>query len=389
MIPQLIARIMLNGVSREDAGALVLQADPLDLLLHMEQVWMDFNPYRPNPRPGGPARDALLGVPGVPQTPGIPSLFSRFRPGEGAPAWHHLGYSYVLENSRAVQILRRVVREFRAGEGLGIPSVATQRWLDATEALLFGAANPIAAWLGTSSVRPDAEAIRRNAYHRLFGLDLAFGSEDNRPPSYDKAVAANSGFVALFEELLFELWQAMTNTRNTSGVNQSDDDRIFRLAEELQFVLRSRRQNQLLAREELAAATGLGWVELTLSANTPVVIDLRAEATSPASRLRLIGERVGLPPHSKTAQFFSMAADLSLFLRTIEAGVVTGPEVAWALYLETPPASTPPPPPPMPVPIGAETRRVITEWAAATGKDLKARGRPIETRPQRQLVRAR
>ena len=167
--------------------------------------------------------------------------------------------------------------------------------------------------------------MRRNAYWRFFGLDLAFGTDDNRPPTYDKANAANTSFVPLFEELLFELWQAITNVRNTSGVNASDDDRIFRIAEELQFVLRSRRQIQLLAREELAAATVLGWVELTLSANTPVVSDLRAEATSPSDRLRLIGERVGLAPHSKSSALFSMAAELSLFLRTIESGLVTTP----------------------------------------------------------------
>lgn len=376
MIQQLISRLMaIGGFTRDDAALQVLEADPLDLLLHMEQVWIAFNPYRPNRPPAGAARTALLAT----------GQFARFQPAGDTPAWDHLAYSYVLENSRVVQILRRVVREFRSGEGLGIPSVATQRWLDATEALMFGAMNPISAWLGTSAVRPDAEGIRRNAYHRLLGLDLAFGTDDNRPPVYDKAAATNTGFVPLFEELLFELWQAMTNTRNTSGVNQSDEDRIYRLAEELQFVLRSRRQNQLLAREELAAATALGWAELTLSANTPLVIDLRAEATSAATRLRLIGDRIGLPAHSKSPQFFSICSDLSLFLRTIEAGLVTGPDLAWLLYLELPPPGSPA----VPRPIGAEARRVITEWAASTGKDLKARAQPIEVRPQRQLARVR
>jgi predicted ATPase len=232
--------------------------------------------------------------------------------------------------------------------------------------------------------------VRRNAYWRFFGLDLAFGTDDNRPPSYDKAKAANTSFISLFEELLFELWQAITNVRNTSGSNTSDDDRIFRIAEELRFVLRSRRQSQMLAREELAAATVLGWVDLTLSADTPVVVDLRAQATSPAERLRLIGERVGMPAHSRSSALFSMSADLSLFLRTIESGLVSSPELAWVLYLEQQPAGTTPAgtTPTAPAPIGAESRRVITEWAAATGKDLKARGKPIEAN-RRQLTGAR
>lgn len=379
MIQQLVARIVAGAlghppVTKEVAAATVLGSDPLDLVLHMEQVWDAFKPWAPNPRPAGPARQALWAT----------GAFDAYVPPPG-PAWDHLGYSYVLENTRAVQILRRVVREYRAGEGLGIPSVATQRWLDATETLLFGAANPISAWLSTSALRQDSEAVRRNAYWRFFGLDLAFGTEDNRPPVYDKASAANTSFIMLFEELLFELWQAITNVRNTSGANASDDDRIYRIAEELRFVLRSRRQFQMLAREELAAATVLGWTELTLSADTPVVIDLRAQATSAADRLRIIGERVGLAAHSKSGALFSMSSDLSLFLRVIEAGLVSSPSLAWVLFLEQQPPGSPPG---SPQPIGNESRRVITEWAAATGKDLKVRGKPIEVN-RRQLVAPR
>jgi hypothetical protein len=384
MIQQLVQRLMVGvptasppipSMTQEVAAATVLGADPFDLMLHMEQVWNAFNPWAPNPPPAGPARRALWSV----------GAFSAYVPISGAPAWDHIGYSYVLENTRAVQILRRVVQQYRSGESLGIPTVSTQRWLDATESILFGAMNPIAPWLATSSVRQDPEFIRRNLYWRAFGLDLSFGTDDNRQPTYEKAEAANTGFVSLFEELLFELWQAMSNARNTSGVNASDDDRIFRIAEELQFILRSRRQNQLLAREELAAATVLGWTELTFSANTPVVVDLGADATSPSDRCHNVGKRVGLNAHSKSAAFFSMSSDISLFLRSIEAGLVTGPEFAWVLYLEQPPAAAPPG---SPAPIGASSRRVITEWAAATGKDLKARGKPVDVNRPR-LVAAR
>ena len=142
------------------------------------------------------------------------------------PAWDHLIYAYAIENTRAPQILARVVHAFRSGEGLGIPSVATQRWLDATEALLFNAGYPVSAWLSTSSVRPDAEAVRRNAYYRLFGMDLAHGTDRNTPYPYDKAETSNRTFVPLFEELLFELWRAIENIRNMVAGNTTDDDRI-------------------------------------------------------------------------------------------------------------------------------------------------------------------
>ena len=336
--------------------------DPLDLVLHMEQVWDAANLWSPNPRPAGPARQLAIGAnsfnavaPPVNVMPGAPA----------APAWHHLGYALAIENTRAPQIMARVVRAFRAGEDLGIPSYATQRWLDTTEVLLFGAGYGLPAWLSISSVRPDAEAVRRNAYFRLFGMDLAFGTEGNAPFAYEKSATANKPFVQMFEELLYELWRAIENVNNFSGPNAADDDRIFRLAEQICFMLRSRRQNALLGREELAAVTAMGWLDLSLSANTPVVNDLRSNATNQADRLRFIGERVGLAPHSKASAFFSMSDELSLFLRALEARWVIDATQSWLLYRTNPPPA-----------IGAQVRRVITEWSAASGRDLKTRSRP-------------
>ncbi|WP_248449426.1 hypothetical protein [Sinorhizobium meliloti] len=376
MIPQLVERIRVGvPLPIDQAREAVLTSDPLDLVLHLEQVWAAYDPVATGPLPILPARRTLM----------MSGQFAAFAPGANERAWEHLGYSYVLENTRGVQIFKRIVREYRSGLALGIPSPATLRWLDASEALLFGAANPFSGWLTTSPAGADGEIARRRAYWQLFGLDLAFGTDDNRPPVYDKGTAANTGFVALFEELLFEVWQAITNLKNFSGVNSSDNDRIFRLAEALMFMLRARRQGPLntagtvLLREELAAATVLGWIDLTLSFNSSLVMDAGAQATSAAGRLANLGAKVGLPAHSRSTSLFEMSAELSKILRVIESGVVTGPEFAYILYREQPPV------PGVKV-YGAEARRVITEWAAATGKDLKARGKPVEMASRRRLI---
>ncbi|CAB3787603.1 hypothetical protein [Pararobbsia alpina] len=348
----------------DKATEAILIADPLDLTLYIEQFWDSYSPS------AGPARRNLwasgrfstINPPApiaLPNPPGDP----------GVPSWDHLAYSYVLENTRASQILRRVVREYRSGEGLGVPSPQTRRWLESTEALLHGAGNLIAPWLSTSAARQDAEGVRRNAYWRLLGMDLAFGTEDNRPADYVKASAANTDFIRLFEELLYELWRAISNIKNLVAGNETDQDRIFRIAQELQFVLRSRRLGEMLDREELAAATVLGWIELTLSNDNFVVTDLKAQSTSSANRLRLIGNRVGLQAHSKSAALLSMSEHISILLRTIESAVITEATVAM-LYQPG-------------LAIGEATRRVITEWSAATGRDLKARAKPVEmSRPR-------
>ena len=379
MIQQLIQRLIddtagwLSGESdpnrrKERSANAVLAADPFDLTLYMEQLWDVADiPIDEDLQQG---RKTLY------QT----GRFAKYAPADTSryfPPWDHFIYAYVLENTRAVQIMRRIVREYRTGEALGIASSQTRRWVEAAETLLFGAANPLSAWLSTSAIRPDPEAVRRNAYWRMFGMDLAFGREDNSPAQYDKAQAANTMFAALFEELLFELWQAISNINNRAGVNQSDDDRIFRIAEQLRFVLCSRRQSDMLRREELSAVTALGWADVTVAFDSPVVKDLGADATNPGDRLRIMGERVGLAAHSRSAAFFSMAAEISMLLRAIEAGFVSGPDKAWLLY------STEPKLPSGEGPFGAESRRVITEWAAATGKNLKERSKPIDLRAPR------
>ena len=387
MIQQLVQRLIDanawhpeitdSAQRKERAAQIVLAADPFDLVLYLEQLWDVADAPVDEERNKG--RSALYGTGGF--SPFLPNPITSPR----YPPWDHLIYGYVVESTRVVQILGRVVREYRSGEALGVPTQETRRWVDATEALLFGAANPLAAWLSTSNIRTDAEAVRRNAYWRMFGLDLGFGREDNSAPTYSKAQAANTTFTALFEELLFELWQAISNSNNRIGVNQSDDDRIYRISEQLRYILTSRRQNDMLRREELSAVTALSWAELSVSFDTPVVKDLGATASNPGDRLKIMGERVGLPAHSRSAAFFAMSAEISMLLRAIEAGFVSGPEKAWILYSTKPTF----------VfdgkqigPFGAESRRVITEWAAATGKDLKVRGKPIETR-QPQLVAVR
>jgi hypothetical protein len=359
MIQQLIWRMVDAGYTQNAAALEVLTADPLDLALHMEQVWSAAG------HDVGPARQALLAT----------GKFAAFAPPAGSRAWDHFGYSYALENTRAVQILRRVVRAFRSGETLGIPLPDTQRWLDATECMLFGAANPLSPWLSTSEVRRPAEDVRRNAYDRVFGVQLAFGTDDNQPSTYDRPNVSNAQFVHLFEELLYEVWQAISNVKNSAGVNSSDDDRIYRIAQELQFTLTSRRQQHLLDREELAAATALGWTELSFNANTPFIRDCGVTGTDEASRCKSLGLKLGLPAHGKSEAMFAMAPDLSLFLRAIESDVVKK-GTAWVLYLDQPPPLSPLD---SPTPIGEESRRLITEWAAATGKDLKVRAKPVDT----------
>ena len=116
--------------------------------------------------------------------------------------WDHLIYAYMIENTRAYEIFRRVVHEFAHGERLGSASPETQQWLRSTEELFYR--DPPSFFISaiTSHIRPDQEGTRRNSYQRLLGMDLNHGAADNKPYSYVRAEASNKEFVGTFEELL-------------------------------------------------------------------------------------------------------------------------------------------------------------------------------------------
>ncbi|HEY7621788.1 MAG TPA: hypothetical protein VH834_18575 [Solirubrobacteraceae bacterium] len=289
--------------------------------------------------------------------------------------WDHLIYAYMIENTRVYEIFRRVMEEYAYGERLGFPSDESQRWLRTTEALFYRDNPPFQIYALASWIRPDIRAVRRNAYQRMFGMDLNHGTDDNRPYPYPRATAANTEFSATFEELLREVWRAIENVRNQVGANQTDVTTIANLARALFDMLRVRRQEQHvgnLARDELIHVSTMDWLHLTLSFNTPIVRDLKAEATSAAERLQKIGERVGLPAHSRSDSYFRLATRMSLILRELELGTFNDPNGAPALFQTG---------------VFQEAmQETITHWSIATGRDVKVRPVAV-TAPQPTPIR--
>jgi hypothetical protein len=109
----------------------------------------------------------------------------------------------------------------------------------------------------------------------------------------------------------------------------------------------------------------MSWLHLTVEFDSPIVVDLKATASSPEERLRLIGERVGVPAHGKSESYFRMAEPLSRILRLLETGVFNTPASAPTLYAR--------PAPPAPAnPIADDMMTIITHWSIATGRDMKA-----------------
>jgi hypothetical protein len=272
----------------------------------------------------------------------------------------------MIENTRVYEIFRRVLHEYRHGEKLGTPlDSSTQNWLRNTEELFYSDPAPFLITNVSSHIRSDLRANRRNAYQRMFGMDLNHGTDDGKPYAYIKAEAANSEFVATFEEFLREIWIGITYVTATSSSNPTDDSKIAVLATKLHDMLQSRRQSGNLSREEFAFVSMMSWFHLTLELNPPLPIirSLRAEAEGVENRLFKIAQLVGLPAHGLSKSFFDIADPLSRLLTEIEMRLYNSTGAVRPLYDRVTFPTGPEP----------DLRTIITHWAAITGRDVKAR----------------
>lgn len=331
---------------------------PAKLVLLLERAWDKRQDITALPLGHPDHRSNLDAIPLVLfNSAGLDSLPSSDKRGI---LWDHLIYAYMIENTRIYEIFRRVLYELLHGEKIGTPTAESQGWLRTTEELFYRDTAPFTITSVDSHIRPDLRASRRNAYQRMFGMDLNHGAEDGKPYPYVKAEAANSEFVSTFEEFLREVWVGMTYVTATASSNPTDQSKIAELATKLHDMLRSRRQNGNLSREEFAFVSAMSWFHLTVEFDSPIVLALRADATGIEQRLFKIAERIGLPAHGLSKNFFHIADVISRILIQIERGDYNDSNAVPALY--TPPSAP-----------EAAMRTIISDWTAITGRDVKAR----------------
>jgi hypothetical protein len=316
------------------------------------------------PQAGTPAPFAVPRIP--PRTGNIDvlALAQRIETFRAQLRWHHLIYAYMIENTRMLDVFRRVIDTFVHGERLGTLSAASQRWLWTTEELFYKDPPPFSQTTQTSWIRPVPAATRANAYQRLFGMTL--NTTDAAKQPFQAAEHANADFVTVFDEILFELWQGRANFANQVGAKPTDDAKIAERITRLSEMLLARRANGTLSREEFWAITTMSWFHETLDTKThPLMIDLRADAPSPEERLFQIAQRVGYPAHGLAKSYFELAEPMSRILIDIEQGLFNNADAVPALYT---PTVAPDPPGP-----SVDVDTIITHWSIIRGRDVKAK----------------
>ncbi len=294
---------------------------------------------------------------------------------------YHLIYSYLLENTRILQIFERLIEKYLNDEEFGIvDDNRVFNWIQNSERLFFKNDSPRATNI-RSLIRPNSDASRRNAYWRMFGMDLAFGdinSLNSGSSTYVKAKTSNQEFIVLFEKYLSEIWQAYINSRNTSGANTADINSVTDLARQLQELLIARRgnpastyNNMNLSREEFSSVLMTSWFTFIISDDTPVVNFLNCQSSKIGERLLKIGTKVGIPAHSQCQSLFELAGPASTILVTIEAGGVLDDDPTMTGILTS---LNPPPlvfPTPQQINYMNDFLTVINYWEKATGHRIK------------------
>jgi hypothetical protein len=298
---------------------------------------------------------------------------------------YHLMYAYLLENTRIAQIFEKLIYLYQTDEKLTKSSDRSSfQWIMNTDALFFKDPPSSAIRFYNGYLRPVPEGVRRNVYHRLFGLDLAFGDITNNPPKYVKGEFNNSTFILLFESFLREFWQAYTNARNTSGQNFTDYFSLTDTAEKLQELLMSRRSmnNNFnhykyfnLSREEYSSVLMMSWLFNAVSYNSPLVEYLRCTGNTPGERLINIGLKVGIPAHSKSELIFEMAPALATLLRMIEHGDYNPAKTANVTAIVM--ALVPPFGTPTQIQTLNSILLIINNWERVTGHRIKTMETPV------------
>src|SRR6266571_1684628 len=180
MFRQLANILAPGGAANAASAELALTLRPSELSEYLESCWLlrDQNLFEGLPpapvQPPGPqvppqaAEDALLRTMARPVALDAPPALP---PPTGA-VWPHLGYAFMLEQTRMVSAFRRLLEMYVNG-AMRIASWQTRNWIRGTEELFFASPRLPSVYLLESHLRSDSGTRRRNAYFLVVGMELS------------------------------------------------------------------------------------------------------------------------------------------------------------------------------------------------------------------------
>ena len=299
----------------------------------------------------------------------------------GPVLWDHLIYSFIIESTGVLEILKRILVKILSGQSLGRISPATRQWARATESLLFGEPARFSISDIQSNLRPDPSIERHRRYYEFFGFTLPAAIQPGPTESADAWKAQigspNTTFGERFNQFLNQIWIGYENRLNQVGSNATDPQYVGLLAQTISNMLGNTRLDGNGAREEMYANLVMSWCHLTVEYDSPLVRDLQATATSPEERLAKLGQHVNLEPASCSRELFQLSDPMSAFMWAIELGIFNPNGAPESLYLPTVSGGAP-------NTLNLEVNRIIDLWQSATGVRIKTPSASIPPLPSAQ-----
>lgn len=271
----------------------------------------------------------------------------------------HLISSYFIESTGIVEVFRVLLRSFQVtDEILKLNRTEDKDLIELLKVVLVKTF-PIPE----SSITPDPEGLRYNAYWRLFGYVIK-GKEDRlsgdlKPNSY------NAEFNTMFEKVMYEIFQGILDNQITIE-RLGNPNALSQLLNDLSEQLRNRTYNTIEDQAEYwyAVFTALRALVTDDQNNHDLMVKrLNIRSIGEDKRLIELGEKLNVPVAIKSVYLFTLADKMQDFLKRIEDTTWTPAEAAKLFNEET------------------NFKEISSAWYQVTGKDLLADALAARRRP--------
>lgn len=224
---------------------------------------------------------------------------------------NHLIYSYFIERTGVVEVFRKLFTSFLLDDEILKLNVQEDsgliRRIKENIKEVYSKSS--------SSITPDLDKVRRNAYWRLFGYTLK-GKETFPKGSRYSAVSYNAEFNKTFESIMVHIFQIILD-KGITLERLGNANALAELLDNLKRQLVGRTYNTI---EDISQDLAFKFYSLiTLLGDNKLMLDrLSIRSDDPTRRLIELGEKLKVPVAKESSYLFLLASRMNIFLRKVE-----------------------------------------------------------------------
>jgi hypothetical protein len=167
----------------------------------------------------------------------------------------------------------------------------------------------------SSSITPDPDKVRRNAYWRLFGYTLKGKGTFPKGSRYS-GVRYNAEFNKTFESVMVHIFQIILD-KGITLERLGNANALAELLDNLKRQMVGRTYNTI---EDISQDFAFKFYSLiTLLGDNKLMLErLRIRSEDPTRRLIELGKKLKVPVAKESSYFFLLASRMNIFLRKVE-----------------------------------------------------------------------